>query len=518
MADAMRGAFETEVKLVATSAMLKTLRRHADLAGPEGISQLVNTYFDTADGALGAAGATLRIRANPGGREQTLKLAATRGSSVRRNEWSAPATGDTPDPALFPASARTRLIRLLGNCDLQEVAQSRIERTTRRIRFGKSSIEVAFDCGTIEADGRSEEIHELELELERGKLADVLSLATRLPLGPDLSWSLMSKAARCHTLAFATPASAVHARAPRFARLADAAAGFQTVAWECLGQLLGNYPLVIAGAAPEAVHQSRVAIRRLRAACSLFGDLIDDDAAPQLRAELKAVAARLGELRDLDVLTGQVADLAKVAGQDASALVARLELRRADLAGPVQAMLSGAPFQILLFSLAGWIEGGRWRVQFRDIASLPVRTFASRELKRRAGQLRGKDMRLAAMSVAERHKLRIKIKKLRYAVEFFSSLFPQEASGKNRRRFSRELARLQESLGELNDLAAVTTEAGQLFAGIDPIVAAGLEAQLEELLKGNRKKVKSLLKQSQKSLSRLEKAPVWWKSGRVAES
>ena len=61
-------------------------------------------------------------------------------------------------------------------------------------------------------------------------------------------------------------------------------------------------------------------------------------------------------------------------------------------------------------------------------------------------------------------------------------LFPGKAIQEDKRRFAKALASLQDSLGELNDLAVATARTGPLFAGIDPIVAAGLEAQLEELL------------------------------------
>lgn len=515
MALAMRGFFETEVKLVATPAMLRDLRAHADLVGPESTSQLVNTYFDTSEGGIAAAGATLRIRGWTGGREQTLKLAAARGPAVRRSEWTVAIAGDAPDPSLFPATARTAVNRLLGGAGLRAVATSRIERTVRRVRYRKSEVEIAFDSGTIETGGRVGDVCEIELELLRGNLADLLGLAARLPLGPDLYWSLMSKAARCHALASDSPALPVHARPIVFPRGATTGMGFQAIAGECLGQLLGNYRLVVGAADPEAVHQTRVAIRRLRAACSLFGDVIDDEDAPAFRAELKAVATGLSELRDLDVLTQRVHTAAIARGQDASALLQQFARRRDEIAQPVRTMLAGEAFQKLLFGLAIWIEAGLWCVQYKDTAALLVRTFAARELARRTRKLLRRSRNLPDMPIEERHALRIAIKKLRYATEFFASLFPDGDAGKRRRRTAKALSSLQESLGELNDLAVAFTTTGALFADVDPIGAAALEVQLAGLLKGGKKQARGLLKLSEKSLARLGDLPAWWKADRT---
>ena len=511
----MRGGSETEIKLVATPDMLQALRSHADLAGPEAVSGMNTAFFDTATGRLAAAGATLRIRESANGREQTLKLTAPGGSVVRRSEWNATVPGDVIDLTLFPLTAQTRLRRLLAGSGIEQVAVARIERTTSRVRFGKSAIELAFDTGTVEAGGEVEAICELELELVEGSVSDVLALASRLPLGPDLHWSLTSKAARALALAFALPERAVHAETLNYAKSCSAADGFRAIAWNCLGHFLGNYRQVVAGAHPEAVHQCRVAIRRFRAACSLFGDIIESDAAPVLRAELKAVATQLGALRDLDVLIVRVAKTAKAAGQDAKELLSKLQDRREAVAGPVQAMLSGAPLQVLLFGLADWIESGAWRADLHDSAGRqPLPEFAARTLTKRRRRLHRKEGQLAALPVEELHALRIDVKKLRYANEFFASLFRGKAIQDDKRRFAKALARLQSSLGDLNDLAVASARTESLFGDLDPITAAGLEVQLAELLNGDRKQVKQLFKAAEKSRSKLGDAPAWWKSGR----
>ena len=57
------------------------------------------------------------------------------------------------------------------------------------------------------------------------------------------------------------------------------------------------------------------------------------------------------------------------------------------------------------------------------------------------------------MSAAERHRLRIRGKKLRYAVEFFADVFPGKKNAKRRNAALSALKELQDALGALNDIA-----------------------------------------------------------------
>lgn len=314
----MARPLEIEIKLVATPAMLEKLRSDPVLAGEEQVSTLATTYFDTSSGRLRRGGAALRVRRGETGREQTLKLAPPNEGSIRRVEWNAELDGDHPELSNFPAKARTVLAQLLDGKPLEQIATTRIERTTRRLHFGKSAIEIAFDLGKIEAGARDEAICELEMELVEGKLADVIALALKLPLGPELNWSVRSKAERCHALAYALPLKVAHAGSLNLSPALDVAGGFQAIAWNCLQQILANYPLVIASGDAEAVHQTRVAIRRLRAAMSLFADVTDDATEPLLRSELKAVGSSLGPARDLDVLLERISAEARARDSELS--------------------------------------------------------------------------------------------------------------------------------------------------------------------------------------------------------
>lgn len=513
MIGVMAQPVEVEIKLAASPAMLEKLRMHPQLAGEDQTAILTTTYFDTIDGKLRRGGAALRIRDGGKNREQTLKLALPRGKAVNRNEWNVALPGAFPEPAGFPGKARSTLVRLLNGEPLTPVATTRIERTVRRLSFGGSAIEIAFDVGSISAGGREESVCELELELVEGNLADVLSLALQLPLGPELNWAVISKAERCHALAFDLRPEAAHARPVKLSSAMDVAHGFQTIAWNCLGQLLANYPLVIASGDPEALHQARVAMRRLRAAGSLFRGITDDDAGRVLRAELKAAASALGPARDLHVLHERVTSAAKAGEQNLIDVLAHLAVERGAAVTSAQAMLAAEPFQRLLCEFAAWVEVGEWQNGKDEAgADQPLAPFAKRVLSRRRRRLRRMNDRLADLSDADRHRLRIDVKKLRYASDFFVSLFADRARAKNRHSFFSALSRLQDSLGELNDMAAAAAGREALFAGLEPITAARQAAQLDGVLAEQRKSHRKLFRAAETSLAKVSDARAWWKT------
>ena len=98
----------------------------------------------------------------------------------------------------------------------------------------------------------------------------------------------------------------------------------------------------------------------------------------------------------------------------------------------------------------------------------PVRPYAQNELERRYERVRKRGRELPISTSAGRHKLRIAIKKLRYAVEFFTSLFDGEEADALRAH----LARLQDILGTMNDAATLQRLLGEVHAGTSELAMA----------------------------------------------
>src|SRR5262249_10130452 len=94
-----------------------------------------------------------------------------------------------------------------------------------------------------------------------------------------------------------------------------------------------------------------------------------------------------------------------------------------------------------------------------------ARDFARDELTRRARKARKKAAKLAKLDPRARHKLRIGVKKLRYAADFFARLFDGRKARKRLRRFEGQLEALQGTLGALNDIAVHQQIAGKVAGG-----------------------------------------------------
>ena len=112
-------------------------------------------------------------------------------------------------------------------------------------------------------------------------------------------------------------------------------------------------------------------------------------------------------------------------------------------------------FRGAMLGLAEWIETGPWTVdeERTELRARPVAEYAKKKLARLRKWIKRKGADLRHRSVSQRHRLRIRAKRLRYATEFFAATFPDETSAKRRTESLAALKDLQDALGDLNDLA-----------------------------------------------------------------
>lgn len=225
-----------------------------------------------------------------------------------------------------------------------------------------------------------------------------------------------------------------------------------------------NGACVLAGSDPEAVHQIRVALRRLRAILSLFRELLPEKARDDLRELAQVVNVPLGAARNADVFCDDVlaAVVRAVPGdRDLAVLAAAAERER-------EARWMKARETLRSGSFAGFISaadtmarelGSRGREE-DAVLSGPAWRLAAKSLKRRHKRLRERGRHLRHMSAAERHKLRIAAKKQRYAAELFAPLFKKSRGQK----YAKALARVQGALGEMNDIAGIPAQLEGLLA------------------------------------------------------
>ncbi|MDR5899154.1 CYTH domain-containing protein [Halomonas vilamensis] len=158
---------------------------------------LTNTYFDTPDGALGAARVALRLRQVNGQTLQTVKTAGQGGGGLSsREEWEWEVSGNQLDIAGLKALPPFQAMEDATLATLEPQLRTDFTRTTWDIHHQESHIELALDEGDIICHGHHAPICEMELELKGGAPNALWDLATTLAADVALRPSDSSKAAR----------------------------------------------------------------------------------------------------------------------------------------------------------------------------------------------------------------------------------------------------------------------------------------------------------------------------------
>src|SRR5262249_4339547 len=236
-------------------------------------------------------------------------------------------------------------------------------------------------------------------------------------------------------------------------------AAFQAIAQACLYQLLANQP-ALRRTNSDALHQSRVALRRLRAAISFFSEMLGDLETEQLKARTRWLTQELAAARELDVFIKQVVKPIATDKPDAPGMVrvaTDIRRRRTRAFARAHAAVESTEFRRLVLDITAWINDGQWMrnsdVTLRALGDRPIGETASDELRRRRKKIVKKGERLHELDEQQRHKLRIRIKKLRYSTEFLADAFPGKKAARRRDQFVSRLEKLQNTLGDLNDIA-----------------------------------------------------------------
>ncbi len=389
---------------------------------------------------------------------QTIKQeTGDSGTLFARNEWEHDIGGKQPD---LDAAQETALAPLLSKKlrrGLKPVFETRVRRTVYPISRDGSEIELTIDRGKVQAGERSSPLCEVELELKRGESAELFRLARGLAEQVPVQLAIKSKAERGYALVAAEKPRPIKAAPVALTPDSSRQAAFQAIARACLHQLVGNLP-AMQGGDPEGLHQMRVALRRLRAAISLFADMLVDPQTQQMKAEFKWITGELGPARELDVFIKQVVNPvadSKPNGPGVAVLTRDLQQRREDAVTRATGAIESARFRDLVLDSAAWIETGDWTRDdlARTLRKHPITVAAAEELRKRRRKILNTGAQLDALDSPRRHKLRIQTKKLRYASEFFASAFCGKKATRRRKGFVAGLEKLQDALGDLNDIA-----------------------------------------------------------------
>jgi triphosphatase len=451
---------EIELKLAAPGDALAALWQSAIATGGRTTSRrLVSTYYDTSDLRLRRRGFTLRVRQDGDRFVQTVKSAcAGPGSVMRRGEWSVPVEAAEPDLTRLNDPEVLERIGLVVAGELQPLFTTDVTRQARTYRVGRDKgaaarIEAAWDRGEVLCNGRREAICELELELLDGSTSALHKEAVRLLKATPLEYQPLSKSERGFALALGERPTFRKANPPTLAPETPVEEGLERILTNCMNHWLANHAAVLDGDDPEGVHQMRVALRRLRSALTIFKGILPADDRKWLQGEAEALIDGLGGARDWDVFVDELLGPVLAARADDSGLLilgdAVNEQRRLAYERAWATIRSSRYLQFVL-ELGAWLEDRGWRrtdqTQSLDRELIDLATKVLQKRHKKAIKLGRKFEQLSDEAL---HRLRISLKKLRYATEFFGALYGKGET----KAYLNSLRQLQDDLGYLNDLA-----------------------------------------------------------------
>lgn len=439
---------------------------------PEGRARRRVVYLDTIDWRLHRRGLALSLVGD--GEEATLGLTTLAGEPLHRLpvEAAPQRLDDLADgplrEALAPVVKNRRLLPRLA-LDVQLALHAILDAD------GKSVARVAFESGSVRTIG---------VDGSEGPRRTLVSNVTVLELGGyerdarrllrlferELNLSALDPSPLTRALEATESEPSWVASPPRYAlhpamSAADAAREIFRVTWHTMRS---NEHGVLLDIDVECVHDFRVATRRTRAALGQLKRVFADEVTEQFKREFRWLQRRTGPLRDADVFAECLPAFRERLPDDArvgiDALERQLDRRRARALKKARATLRSRRYAALRDEWSALLDEPEARAQGRR-ANEPVASLAARRIGRAFDRLVRKGSAIDDASPAERlHDLRIDAKKLRYLLEFFAGLYPRREIAP----LVKSLKKLQEVLGDFNDLAVQQEELLGLLGEIEP--------------------------------------------------
>lgn len=428
--------------------------------------RLVSTYYDTPSFSLQQGGIILRVRKIGRERVQSIKMNAAEGGGLaRRIELESSVRSERPDLALIADPDVRRLIqdRCAGS-DLVPVFATDVVRETWLLQLGRSRIECAIDRGIVAAHGKRAPICEVELELKSGQPVRLFQLAHRFNTVVPVRIEPASKAARGYDLADDSRLKAPVAAPVRIHPAMSVEESFAAIAQACVAHVLASAGYAYKSETSEGIHELRVSIRRMRAAFSVFRGAMPENHRFRIGDELRVLQRKLSKAREWDVLVEEtVAGMPKRLRRHRSSqkLVEIAQAMCVEGHKSAHAVLQDPHYTDLLLRLASWNESQfgsgpaptperTWKPH---VLAGPAPRFASDVMGVYHAKVRKLGKKIHELDTVELHRLRIRIKKLRYASEFFGGFWP----GRRTKRYLSALKDLQQVLGVLHDATVAQT-------------------------------------------------------------
>lgn len=416
-------------------------------------TQLVDAYLDTGDWRMSRSGFVLRIRRREGRAEVTIKDGGERRDGLRRRlEVTEPLPAEGLGALGQEGPVGRRLTALAGTRPLGKVLEIRTSRHPFAVRIGNTEVaELALDETVIEVAAGSSPVRLRRVEVEvvdADAVGRVEPLVARLRAECGLQPAAVSKfeagirAAGIEIQGEPDVGPTELSRDPSVGELAT------VVLRRNLLAMLAHEAGTRLGDDPEELHDMRVATRRMRAALAVFADVLPPKA-QHLRDELGWIAESLGAVRDLDVQLERVEQwMEEVPEDDRKALgdLGRLlDHQRQDARRRLLATLESTRYERAVADFSSLVR--QEPSQLPAAAAAPAVVVVPELLRARHRAVAKAAKRVKHTGAPDDlHKLRIRGKRLRYALEFVAEIY-----GTHTKKYVRQLVRMQDTLGLIQD-------------------------------------------------------------------
>lgn len=402
-------------------------------------------YYDTPERHLAKQKISLRQRLENKHWIQTLK--APSHHHLERFELEID-LGEIDDPSLdldvysaYP-QAQKQFKNVLAQ-DTQNLGlqfETVVKRLIHVVHFNESEIEISLDRGEIRQDDQSATIYEIEFELKQGCVDDLIKCIQPWVKQYHLWLDVRSKAERGDLLAQHLNRSPVQLATPLKLNSKDSTdSALKQIVNNALQHLLPNMTAIATEHySSEHVHQTRVAIRRLRTALRLFSDwsaAVD----PNWETQLATLFRHLGATRDRDALTESLLPQLQADGAPFVELPALENESNLPIAETIKAVDSVH----LVLALLQFVYQPTTKKKNSNLQK-----ESAKKLQKLHQQICKDAKQFVDLEIEARHRTRKRIKRLRYSVEFVASLY----SKKEIKNYLNALKPAQESLGQYNDL------------------------------------------------------------------
>ena len=402
-------------------------------------------YYDTPERHLAEKKISLRQRLEDTHWIQTLKAPSEH--HLERFELEID-LGELDRPALdleiyqSNPQAKKLLHHILGKQvkNLSQQFETEVKRLVYLVHYNQAEIEVSLDRGEIRHDDQTQVIYEIEFELKQGPIKDLIKFIQPWIKQYHLWLDVRSKAQRGDLLAQNLEIFPAQFAIPlQLNQQGSTDSALKQIVNNALQHLLPNATAIAAEQYnSEHVHQTRVAIRRLRSALRIFADW-STEVDPEWQEQLTTLFRQLGSTRDRDALSEGLLPQLEAAG----APFVQLPNVAKENTVPIDESLRSLDLVNLILALLQFVHQPCAKKQ-----KTKLKKDIAKKLQKLHQQICKDADQFLELDIESQHRTRKRVKRLRYCIEFVASLYPS----KDVKRYLKDLKPAQESLGQYNDL------------------------------------------------------------------